>query len=406
MRNNAIIFKALLLLLALTCSVFAKAQEEPCEIMCNVEMPICSESAVTLSVPANYQYSYLWSPSGKTTNSITVRPFSTTTYTVEIRETESDSLICQPQFTVEVLPRFEISFRQLKLTCSNHEEENGRDAQVMATVDSLGSVYEPPFNYQWEVSPLHIAPNDPTWAIGLQAYKYYYLKVTDGRGCLQRDSVSLRAYPNPLVEISTDPGDTVYLQNPHVTYSFENLSADTLDISNFYWVLNRQYNITSNEEEPRFTYVEVGDFNTELKVYNPQGCDTTYYKTVKVNPVKLKIPNVFTPNADGVNDYFIISLDGGSDMPSGSENRGGDDGGSSLEYENYEPLSRYYESTELTVFNRWGRIVYHSKDYQNDWDGGDLPDATYFYVLKCKGLKNDATYQGSVMILKTKRQRQ
>ena len=167
MRNNAIIFKALLLLLALTCSVFAKAQEEPCEIMCNVEMPICSESAVTLSVPANYQYSYLWTPSGKTTNSITVRPFSTTTYTVEIRETESDSLICQPQFTVEVLPRFEISFRQLKLTCSNHEEENGRNAQVVAAVDSLGSVYEPPFTYQWEVSPLHIAPNDPTWAIGL-----------------------------------------------------------------------------------------------------------------------------------------------------------------------------------------------------------------------------------------------
>ena len=75
-----------------------------------------------------------------------------------------------------------------------------------------------------------------------------------------------------------------------------------------------------------------------------------------------------------------------------------------MEYENYEPLNRYYESTELTVFNRWGRIVYHSKDYQNNWDGDDLPDATYFYVLKCKGLKNDATYQGSVMILKTQRQ--
>ena len=400
MRNNTIIFKALLLLLALTCSVFAKAQEEPCEITCNVEMPICSESPVTLSVPANYQYSYLWSPGGKTTNSITVRPFSTTTYYVEIRETETDSLICRPEFKVQVMPRFEIKFRQLKLTCSNHEMENGRDAQAIAAVDSLGSVYEPPFNYQWEVSPLHIAPNDPSWAIGLQAYKYYYIKVTDGRGCLQRDSVSLRAYPNPLVEISTDPGDTVYLQNPHETYSFENLSADTLDIINFYWILNQQYNITSTELEPRFTYVETGDFTTELKVYNPWSCDTTYYHTIRVEPVKLKIPNVFTPNGDGVNDYFIISLDGGSDMP---KSRDGDEGGSSFEYENYEPLSRYYEATELTIFNRWGRIVYHSKDYQNDWDGDNLPDATYFYVLKCKGLKNDATYKGSVMILKTQR---
>lgn len=403
MRSNTVIRKAWLLLVALVVTAFAKAQE-PCEITCSAEMPICSESAVTLSVPNNYQYTYLWTPGGKTSNSITVRPFETTTYSVVIRDQDSIE-VCSPAFTVEVMQRFEVKFRQVKLTCSNHEEENGRNAQVLAAVDSLGSVYEPPFNYQWEVSPLHIAPNDPTWAIGLEAYKYYYIKVTDGRGCLQRDSVKLKAYPNPLVEISTDPGDTVYLQNPHVTYSYENLSADTLEINNFYWILNSQYNITSNEEEPRFTYVEVGDYNTELKVYNPQGCDTSYFKTVKVNPVKLKIPNVFTPNGDGINDYFIISLDSGSDMPSNSGNRDGDDGGgSSLEYENYEPLNRYYEATELTVFNRWGRIVFHSKDYQNNWDGGDLPDATYFYVLKCKGLKNDATYQGSVMILKTQRQ--
>ena len=255
MRSNTIIRKAWLLLVALVVTAFAKAQD-PCEITCSAEMPICSESAVTLSVPNNYQYTYLWTPGGKTTNSITIRPFSTTTYKVIIRDQDSIE-ICSPEFTVEVMPRFEMKFRQVKLTCSNHEEENGRNAQVVAAADSLGSVYVPPFNYQWEVSPLHIAPNDPTWAIGLEAYKYYYIKVTDGRGCVQRDSVSLKAYPNPLVEISTDPGDTVYLQNPHVTYSFENLSADTLDISNFYWILNSQYNITSNEEEPRFTYVEV-----------------------------------------------------------------------------------------------------------------------------------------------------
>ena len=403
MRNNSIIRKALLLLLAITCSAFLKAQD-PCEITCNAEMPICSESAVTLSVPNNYQYTYLWTPSGKTTNSITVRPFETTTYQVIIRDQDS-IVVCNPQITVEVMPRFEVKFRQVKLTCSNHEEENGRNAQVVAAVDSLSAVYEPPFNYQWEISPLHIAPGDPTWAIGLEAYKYYFIKVTDGRGCVQRDSISPKAYPNPLVEISADPGDTVYLQNPHVTYSYENLSADTLDISNFYWILNQQYNITSTELEPRFTYVETGEFSTELKVYNPQGCDTTYRHTIKVEPVKLKIPNVFTPNGDGTNDYFIISLDGSSDMPSGGDSpKYRDDGGSGLEYENYEPLSRYYESTELTIFNRWGRVVYHSKDYQNNWDGGGLSDGTYFYVLKCHGLKNDATYQGSVMIIKSQRQ--
>lgn len=399
MRNNTIISKVLLLVVALSCAIFAKAQN-PCEISCNVEMPVCSGSSVTLSVPANYLYTYRWS-NGKTTSSITEKPLQTTSYDVKIFDQDSIEL-CHPSITVEVMPRFEVKYRQVKLTCSNAEEENGRNAQVIVTVDSLTGVYDPPYVYQWQVSPLHIAPSDPTWAIGLEAFKYYRIKITDNRGCTQWDSVKLKAYPNPIVEITTDPGDTVYLQNPHVTYSFENKSADTLDISNFYWILNSTYGITSTEEHPRFTYVETGNFITELKVYNPQGCDTSYFKSILVNPVKLKIPNVFTPNGDGYNDYFIISLEGGSDVPSGgTTSRGTWDEGH--EYDNYEPLSRYYESTELTIFNRWGRIVFHSTDYQNNWDGGGLSDGTYFYVLKCHGLKNDATYQGSVMIVTAQR---
>ena len=403
MRNNTII-KAFLFLLALTIAVFAKAQE-PCEITCNVDMPVCSGSAVTLSVPNNYQYTYRWT-GGQTTNSITVYP-TRSDYGSNIHEVvygvtvyEQDSIeVCSSTITVGVKPKFKTDFRQVKLTCSNRNEENGRTAQVVARVDSLVGMYVPPFDYQWEISPMHIAPGDPTWAIGLEAYRYYYIKVTDGRGCTQRDSVKLKAYPNPVIEITADPGDTAYLQNPHVTYSFENKSADTLPLSNFYWILNSQYNITSTEDEPRFTYVDVGDYVAELKVYNPQGCDTSYYKNIRIEPVKLKIPNVFTPDGNGVNDYFIISLESGSDTHGDSGSRGYRE--STYESEDYEPLSRYYESSELTIFNRWGRVVYHSKDYQNNWDGGGLPDGTYFYVLKCHGLKQDATYQGSVMIIKT-----
>ena len=406
MRNNPIITKAILLLSVLFCSYFAQAQA-PCEITCNVEMPVCSESSVVLSVPANYLYTYSWSPGGQTTNSITVRPMETTTYSVTIHDLNTDTIVCQSEpFTVTVMPRFTIDFRQQKLTCSNREEENGRNAQVLAWVDPQSAVYAKPFVYKWDVSPLHIAPGCDSLAIGLEAFKNYRIKVTDNRGCIQWDSVKLKAYPNPIAEISTDPGDTVYLQNPHVTYSFEN-TTDSIQISNFYWVLNTTYNLTSNEPEPRFTYVETGSYSTELKVFNPQGCDTSYYKTIQVEPVKLKIPNVFTPNGDGVNDYFIIALDSGSSGGNTGGNTGGSERGmreDALEYENYEPLNRYYESSELTIFNRWGRLVYHSKDYQNDWDGGGLSDGTYFYVLKCHGLKQDATYQGSVMIVTAQRQ--
>ena len=365
-------------------------------------MPICSETPVTLSVMQDTTYAYYWTPGGEAVATITVRPFETTTYSVEIRNKHTQELICESEpFTVEVKPRFQIHFSQILKTCSNSEEDNGKTAQVLAYAD--GSVA--PYTYEWQnISPLHIAPGCDSLAIGLEAYKYYKIKVTDGRGCPQTDSTLTKAYPNPIVEITADPGDTVYIQNPHVTYSFENKSIDSIAISNFYWILNSQYGLNSHEEQPRFTYVEAGDFTTELKVYNPQGCDTSYYKTIKVNPVKLKVPSVFTPNGDGINDYFIISIDeaGGNidNGGSGSGTRGDTEPETQYEYENYEPLSSYYESSELVIFNRWGRIVYQSKDYQNDWDGGNLPDATYFYVLKCHGLKQDAKYQGSIMIFR------
>jgi len=66
--------------------------------------------------------------------------------------------------------------------------------------------------------------------------------------------------------------------------------------------------------------------------------------------------NVITPNGDGMNDVFVI--------------------------ENIE----HYPNAELTVFNRWGRLVYQTTGYQNNWggkvNGNILSNGTYFYVLE------------------------
>ncbi len=395
MKNRFNILAVCIMIVASFSFLDLQAQD-PCSITCSAQMPICSESPVTLSVEHSPQYSYFWTPDGQITSSITVHPRETTEYQVEIHDRETDELICLSEpFTVEVKPRFNIHFRQLQLTCSNNNEENGNTAQMLAWANGSTGPYE----YKWNIPPLHIAPGCDSLAIGLSAFSYYAIKVTDGRGCAQRDSIMPKAFPNPIVEIITDPGDTVYMQNPHVTYSFDNLSSDSIAIANYYWILNSQYDISSTQESPRYTYVEEGDYTTELKVFSPQGCDTSYYKTITVAPVKLLIPNVFTPNGDGRNDRFIIRLEG-TDT---GDSKG--DYGTRAEIDDYEPINTYYESTDLVIFNRWGRIVYKSSDYNNDWDGGDLPDGTYFYVLKCHGLKQDAEYKGSVMIFRGNRKK-
>ncbi len=70
------------------------------------------------------------------------------------------------------------------------------------------------------------------------------------------------------------------------------------------------------------------------------------------------IPNVLTPNEDGVNDYFFVPcLIGDQEL-----------------------------DNELIIFNQWGDEVFHAAPYLNDWrgtyNGAPLPAGTYFYVIR------------------------
>lgn len=79
------------------------------------------------------------------------------------------------------------------------------------------------------------------------------------------------------------------------------------------------------------------------------------------------IPNVITPNGDGRNDKFVIE-------------------------------GILYVSNTVKIFNRWGQEVYSASNYKNQWDGGDLPDGTYFYEVKVA--RKDEPYTGHLTILR------
>lgn len=85
----------------------------------------------------------------------------------------------------------------------------------------------------------------------------------------------------------------------------------------------------------------------------------------------LTIPNVFTPNGDGVNDTFII------------------------------PGLGQYTDNELTIINRWGNHVYQKTNYNNEWTGDGLLEGTYYYILRAKNPSGDwETYKGYVTLLR------
>src|SRR5690554_5042545 len=93
------------------------------------------------------------------------------------------------------------------------------------------------------------------------------------------------------------------------------------------------------------------------------------------------LPNAFSPNGDGINDYFVI------------------DGLQNFKGVGEKPLS------SLEVFNRWGTVVYQSKGLWYGkgnawWDGTsntgtmvsigkELPNGTYYYVFTVEFYKGD-----------------
>lgn len=123
---------------------------------------------------------------------------------------------------------FEIEFEQTQLTCSDNNAENGQNAIVVATAKS--DIYNS-FTYQWQNVPY--CPN-PNTAMGLMAWREYEILVTNENGCVQTGTFMPVAYPNPKIEISKDPGDTIYIQNPFASFSFENMT-DSIEVTNFFW---------------------------------------------------------------------------------------------------------------------------------------------------------------------------
>ena len=94
---------------------------------------------------------------------------------------------------------------------------------------------------------------------------------------------------------------------------------------------------------------------------------------VLTEPYVLEMPEGFSPNDDGKNDYFIVH---------GIES---------------------YPKNNLKIFNRWGNIVYQKDNYINSWhgentDGQELPDATYFAILEINN--GDIVLKGYVEIRK------
>ncbi len=188
------------------------------------------------------------------------------------------------------------------------------------------------------------------------------LIVSNLFGCINSYSTSFEVYPKPKVDFSYLPDYPTYIL-PSVLILGQGSNAT---INNWHWQIKDTLTSTYfNTQNINYSFENIDNYYITLKAVSDKGCEDSIQKTVIIqNESDIYIPNTFTPNDDGLNDVFKPIADG----------------------------LKFYE---LFIYNRWGELLFVSKNIDIGWDGSfksiksnQLKTDTYVYKINYK--KNTA----------------
>ena len=278
---------------------------------------MCDGQTVTLDGGSGTNY--LWYPNLQTSQTITVNTAGQ--YTVVVDGGNNTRCISSDTINIYYVPQPHVDL--------------GPDTCVTSgiTLDAGNSGFG--YTYQW-------SPNETTQTISANVTGNYSVTVTyPGSPCSDIGTIHVKVIPDPVFDLGPD---TTICSVDKIT-----LVGPTNAPYTYLWLPGGQ--VTSS--------IVTNDAGIHL--LHVTGCKTvsdSMYLTIE--PCPLTVPNVITPNGDGINDYFQIT---------------------NLEF---------YSGSKLVIFNRWGNKVYESSDYKNDWNGEAHHDGVYYYIL----IANDNTPDG------------
>lgn len=221
---------------------------------------------------------------------------------------------------------------------------------VPLEVSYTGNVQPATSNYIWDFKDGGISTlQDPTHIYQTAGnYGLTLIALTDS-GCSDTASFPIltKVYPSPIVNFSHSP-EIVPWSNPEATFS--NL---TTGASNYEWYFGdpNSGNNNSNSINPNHIFSEKGVFDVQLIATSDKGCIDSITKQIRVADDEFRMPNIITPNGDGFNEYLKIS--------------------------NLESL----KECKIEIFNRWGKLVFQSDNYQNNWNAMEESDGVYYYTV-------------------------
>tara|TARA_R110000782_G_scaffold99522_1_gene185308 strand:- start:189 stop:1742 length:1554 start_codon:yes stop_codon:yes gene_type:complete len=182
------------------------------------------------------------------------------------------------------------------------------------------------------------------------------LEVTNSDGCVNDTTYTnyINVYDNPIAGFTSSP-NPVSILTPAVQF----VDTSSSDVVYFDWTFYDSTNTMIGSDYVQnpiynFSGIIAQQYYIQLYVENQNGCSDTVYGTQIVEgEYSLFIPNVFTPNGDGINDSFF-------------------------------PIGDKIENYSFKIFNRWGGLIFSTNDLNEKWDGmyQNKPLSSGSYVWK------------------------
>ncbi len=192
----------------------------------------------------------------------------------------------------------------------------------------------------------------------------YSARIRNGDGCDWEDIITVPLNTQQQASFDAFPheGDS------HLYVFFRNESTGA---TSYQWLIDEAS--YSNTFNTNYTFADTGTYTVSLIAYlNDPACADTATVTIRVNPgIRIALPNIFTPNGDGVHDKLMVQLFGVS-------------------------------TPRWEVYTRWGNLPHSGNDaggaeFLEILDGADAPAGVYSVVLTATGI-NGKTETMQVMV--------
>jgi hypothetical protein len=181
----------------------------------------------------------------------------------------------------------------------------------------------------------------------------YFISITDLNGCVKTDTVNVKVVPGINLKFKANQ---IFNCEGRPALTVNNLTDPTEDV-----FFDFGDGSTSDQQQTTHQYSVDGKYIVRL-VGKKEFC---VYDTAMTLPFYYrKVPNVFTPDeSPGLNDTFMIQYGdakviAGADLP---------------------------VRVSLSVYNRWGKLVYQNNDYKNDWAAKNVEGGIYFFEATLVG---------------------